>query len=247
MKYVDRLKNPLMRLYVTELIERNDINRIKELQRALVDMGRNLEIDGDFGPITTAAVKSVNNRKLAQYILEQRQRNKSIKKELSLNLKREYPLWIKFALDELGVKEKRGKIASNPRVEQYHDTVGLPWAKDDVPWCGAFVGFCMLKAGYKIPKDAARALSWKSWGKSAGKPVFGAIAVKKRRGGGHVTFVVGRDGDILYCLGGNQHDEVCVSRYKKSVFIDFRVPKDYESSVKLSKWRGVSSIAMKES
>ncbi len=256
MRYVERLKNPIMKLYVLELIEKDDREKIKELQKCLVDMGRDLEIDGIFGPITTAAVKSVNNRRLAQMILDYRRVDTSKSRKVLvedeerdfIDIHRDilYPSWIKYAMKELGVKERRGKRASNPRVEQYHDAVGLPWAKDDVPWCGAFVGFCMLKAGYKIPKDAARALSWRRWGKSAGKPVFGAIAVKKRKGGGHVTFVVGQKGDILYCLGGNQHDEVCVSRYKKSVFIDFRIPKDYLPQIALTKWRGISSIGRKE-
>ncbi len=47
-------------------------------------------------------------------------------------------------------------------------------------------------------------------------PAVGAIAVKTRNGGGHVTFVAGRTrGGTLACCGGNQNDEVNVSPYRE--------------------------------
>lgn len=236
MSAAETLGNPIMRLYIEELIECDDEHEIKEIQRALVNLGKDIMVDGEFGPITARAIKSVNNKRLAQEILDRR-----------IHPPADAPPWIAIALKELGTKEIPGKGGSNPRIEQYHDAVGLPWAKDDVPWCGAFVGFCMLKAGYDIPKTAARALSWMGWGFSADEPVFGAIAIKKRKGGGHVTFVVGREGDTLYCLGGNQHDAVNIARYPVGAFKDFRIPKGYRPKVKLSKWEGVSALAGKES
>lgn len=234
MSAVETLKNPIMRLYVEELIERRDKEEIKEIQRALVNLGQNIQVDGEFGPITAKAIKSVNNKRLAHEILDRR-----------IHPPADMPPWITVALKELGTKEIPGS-GSNPRVEQYHDAVGLPWAKDDVPWCGSFVGFCLLKAGYKIPKHAYRALSWLYWGVSAHKPVLGAVAVKRRKGGGHVTFVVGMDGDYLYCLGGNQNDAVNVRRYRKEVFVDFRVPESWHRRDAPPKWAGVAGIAGRE-
>ncbi len=235
MSVVDRLKNPIMRLYVTEILDNK--SKAKELQKALVNLGQNIQVDGKIGPITITAIKRVNNKKLAKEIWILRSKP---------GVNPNYPKWLKIAIEELGTKEILGK-ASNPRVEQYHAVAGLPWAKDDIPWCASFVAFCMKKSGYSLPKYPARALSWLHWGVSAHQPVLGAIAVKKRKGGGHVTFVVGMDGDYLYCLGGNQHDAVRVSKYRRDIFIDFRVPADYKERINPPKWKGIASLAGKES
>jgi len=87
----------------------------------------------------------------------------------------------------------------------------------------------MKEAGYTIPKHSYRALSWLNFGVKSFIPVYGAIAVKSRRGGGHVGFVVGQsnNGKYLDILGGNQSNEVRVSRYRKDVFKDFRIPTGY--------------------
>lgn len=110
------------------------------------------------------------------------------------------------------------------------------FSSDEVAWCGSFVNWVMKKSGYKetvsIP---ARAKSWLKFGKTSVEPVIGSIAVKSRKGGGHVCFVVGKDKNgSLYCLGGNQNNEVNIKLYPKGVFIDFRVPNDvYISSLPL--------------
>ena len=228
MSVAEALKNPITRLYVEELIECEDKDEARELQRALVGLGQRIMVDGDIGPITVAAIKRVNNKALARAILDAREHKKIVPTDR--------PPWIDAAYHELGIKECRGKGCSNPRVEQYHDAVGIAWAEDDVPWCGSFVGFCVLKAGLGLPEHPYRALSWLDWGRSAHKPVYGAVAVKRRKGGGHVTFVVGQsaDGRYLYCLGGNQNDAVNIARYRKEVFVDFRIQTDYQPPKKLA-------------
>ena len=108
----------------------------------------------------------------------------------------------------------------------------------------------MKKAGYDkdIPKWPARAKSWLKFGKSAGRPVLGSIAVKSRKGGGHVCFVVGQDpsGDYLYCLGGNQSDAVNIKKYPKRVFLDFRIPNDYYPTKDLPEYSYATQIGGKE-
>lgn len=237
---IDKIKNPITKLIIWDIVSTNNRKLAKVIQKALKNLGQNLEVDGDIGPITARAINSVNNKKLAREVLTILAGPKALPKNGKI------PKWVEVAIGELGVKEIPGKAKSNPRVEQYHDAVGLPWAEDDVPWCGSFVGFCFLAAGYDIPETAARALSWLKFGVSAGKPVFGAVAVKKRRGGGHVTIVVGKDGPWLYCIGGNQHDMVCVSKYHESVFIDYRIPEDYTPTIPLRKWTGPANLAGSE-
>lgn len=136
------------------------------------------------------------------------------------------PNWIKTAMKEIGVQEILGK-ANSERVLDYHEISG-GYSEDSVPWCGSFVNWVMAMNNIDTVKIPARAKSWLNFGVSSIAPVVGSIAVKSRSGGGHVCFVIGESnsGD-LYCLGGNQNDEVNIRVYKKEVFLDFRVPQGY--------------------
>lgn len=137
----------------------------------------------------------------------------------------DFPNFIKTALKEVGTHEIKG-IKNNPKVIEYHSATG-GYSNDEVPWCGSFISWCLKQNNIPRVKIGERALSWLNFGISS-TPMLGAIAVKTRKGGGHVCFVLGRnkEGD-LYCLGGNQNDEVNISLYKKEVFTDFRILKDY--------------------
>jgi len=139
--------------------------------------------------------------------------------------KLELPKWMKIGLNELGVKEIHGN-KHNPRVVFYHSFTGK-YSTDEIPWCGSFIAMCMRISGIEPPKLAERALSWLSFGKSSNGPKIGAVAVKGRRGGGHVGIVVSIDGNYLYVLGGNQGDEVNIRKYRIDAFIDFRIPREY--------------------
>jgi uncharacterized protein (TIGR02594 family) len=141
--------------------------------------------------------------------------------------------WMKTAMNEIGEKEIPGP-KNNPRVMEYHKAAGS-YSKGDSgegdAWCAGFISWVMKQHGYTPPKYAMRALSWKNFGKSVTKPIFGAIGIKKRGGAGHVAFVVGRntDVDLLYMLGGNQNDEVSIVHYKKNVWDKFVVPGNYNT------------------
>jgi uncharacterized protein (TIGR02594 family) len=185
----------------------------------------------------------VNNRALHQTIWEI---------EHPPNVSGDLPKRLRIAIKEIGVKEIHGPT-HNPRVLEYmHATKWGTWVRDDeTPWCAGFVGWVMVQAGYKdqIPDYSLGAKSWLNFGKSAHRPVLGAIAVKSRRGGGHVGFVVGAtpDGEYLYILGGNQSDAVCVKKYPASVWIDYRIPADYHPSApKLSEWHGIAGLGGEE-
>jgi len=233
------------------LIEWGDSNRIKFIQWALNTLGRQVAIDGVFTPEMARAINSVDARALHQTIWELE--HKVVLKHSESSSKNAIPKWLKIAIGELGVSEIHGK-RDNPRVLEYlHSATDSSWVEhDETPWCAGFVSWVMRKAGYgsEIPRYSLRAKSWLKFGKSARYPVLGAIAVKSRRGGGHVGFVVGRDvrRHKLYILGGNQSDKVCVKEYPESVWLDFRIPKDYTpKSYALGPWRGVATLAGSES
>lgn len=140
------------------------------------------------------------------------------------------PNWVKTALKEVGVKEIVG-AKHNARVVKYHEYASGKYTTDEIAWCGSAMAFVMATNGYETPAYPERAKSWLSWGKSS-VPCVGALAVKSRIGGGHVTLIIGknREGD-LWCVGGNQNNEFNIQLYKKEVFLDFRVPTNYHKEV----------------
>lgn len=140
--------------------------------------------------------------------------------------------WMITAMNEQGQKEVPG-IKTNPKILEYFKASRF-WGEDDSgsenAWCASFTSWVMEQHGYRAPQNAYRAKSWLKFGKSINKPIYGAIGVKSRVGGGHVAFVVGqsRDGKFLYMLGGNQKDEVNIRSYDKSLWENFVVPIDYD-------------------
>lgn len=134
------------------------------------------------------------------------------------------------------------ETGSNKEIQKFFD--GTPYEsqmKDgtknetDIAWCAAFINWIMKHYGYEGVTtdkgyDAVRALKWATWaeGKDLGKPVYGAIAVKTRSGGGHVGFVAGKKGDKVVILGGNQSQKLYCVSYDISDYFAYVVPKNYE-------------------
>jgi len=75
------------------------------------------------------------------------------------------PSWLEVAKAELGTKEIIGP-AANPRILEYLKTVhikDIKDAKDEVPWCSAFVNWVMLSSNLQGTGSAV-ARSWIFWG-----------------------------------------------------------------------------------
>ena len=133
------------------------------------------------------------------------------------------PRWYELALAERGVKEAPG-AADNPIVRAYYKDAGHPQVKhDSVPWCAAFVGAMLARAGFK-PSGLLTARSYLGWGTKLQTPRQGCIVVLKRGKGwqGHVAFFDHEENGLLVCLGGNQSDKVCFRAYRKSLVLGFR-------------------------
>lgn len=137
----------------------------------------------------------------------------------------DYPIWYKIALKEIGVQEIKGP-GFNPRIIEYHAKTTLKATEDEIPWCSAFVNWCMSKANIKGTGSAA-ARSWLKWGRGIVAPVVGCICVFKRGNSdwqGHVGFYAGESDSQIIVLGGNQSDQVKYSFYKKDDLLGFRWP-----------------------
>ncbi|UCE30803.1 MAG: TIGR02594 family protein [Burkholderiales bacterium] len=176
------------------------------LYQAAVDLG----IDGIAGPRTWAALET--------------ERPKSAGAERPVPVTSPDAPWMAIATREVGQREVPGR-QRNPRIIAYHATTTLGASSDETPWCASFVNWCLLQAGI-AGTDSAGAASWLRWGRTCG-PRTGAITViynpelknsGMSRTGNHVGFLVRSTSTHFVLLGGNQSDQVKVSRYPKSAW-----------------------------
>ena len=131
--------------------------------------------------------------------------------------------WYKIALKEVGTKELDGS-ANNPRVIKYHKSTSLKAEQDSVPWCSSFVTWCLEEAGYKST-DSAWARSYLKYGTKLEHGKKGCIVVFTRgTDSGHVAFYERETAHHIYCLGGNQSNEVNVKPYAKANLLGYRWP-----------------------
>lgn len=134
------------------------------------------------------------------------------------------PVWVTKARAYVGTKEIPGP-KTNPIIQRLLQLIKAPWRDDETPWCGSFVAGVMTECNIASPKNPWAALNWATWGTALKNPIVGAVAVKRRKGGGHVGIVVGADQHgNLWILGGNQGDAVTIRLYPRDAFFTFRWP-----------------------
>jgi len=134
----------------------------------------------------------------------------------------------KTAIAELGQKEVPGS-GNNPAIVGYAREAGFDWVNDDeTPWCSIFVNWVAMKAGLVRSKQA-NARSWLLVGQNADtSPLPGDIVIFRRGSPasweGHVGIFFGfsYEGTKVYCLGGNQGNQVSISAYPKDTVLGFR-------------------------
>ncbi len=129
------------------------------------------------------------------------------------------------ALKLYGTLEKAG-AGNNPQILGWADALGLDdYTADSIAWCGLFVAIVCARAEKPVVKAPLWARNWCNWGVVTKYPELGDILVFSREGGGgHVGFYVGEDEDFYHVLGGNQSDQVSVTRVAKSRCIGKRTP-----------------------
>lgn len=138
------------------------------------------------------------------------------------------PWTITKALEEYGTLEVPGKT-HNQKIIAWAKEVGGKvedvYKADEIPWCGLFTAVICQRAEKEVPKDPLWALNWKKFGLPTSEAGLGDILVFQRPGGGHVGFYVGEDKTAYHVLGGNQSDQVCITRILKSRCVAVRRPK----------------------
>jgi uncharacterized protein (TIGR02594 family) len=132
------------------------------------------------------------------------------------------PRHLALALNEIGTQEIPGE-EHNPRISEYLREVGLPGA-DEIPWCSAFVNWCLIHAGVDTTRNAM-ARSFLNWGYNITEPRLGCIVVLSRgnnRYKGHVGFYMGHDINLVKLLGGNQGNQVSIDSFAIQRLIGYR-------------------------
>lgn len=138
----------------------------------------------------------------------------------------ELPSWYALAQREIGTKEAPG-FANNPTVQQYYVEAGAGKQPDAVPWCAAFVGAMLRRAGYSGTGYLA-ARSYLGWGVALKRPKIGCVVVLERGASswqGHVAFYnrQNKNGTIRL-LGGNQLDSVNYGNFAVFKVLGYRWP-----------------------
>lgn len=132
--------------------------------------------------------------------------------------------WLDEARRNIGVVEIKG-VKHNNVILGWLNKLNAWWHDDETPWCGVFVAHCFQTAGIPVPKFWMRASDWLNWGRPLTAPLYGCVVVFERKGGGHVGFVVGKDGlGNILVLGGNQGDAVNVKAFPASRVTGYRFP-----------------------
>ena len=144
------------------------------------------------------------------------------------------PRYIEEAELLLGEKEIKGKLANEKIKELYADAGHPTVVSDEVPWCAAYVGACLVRAN-KPSTGTLLARDYLNYGKSLGKkPKVHSIGIMRRGTSsweGHVGFVTDFNDSHVWLLGGNQRDSVNVTKYPRSQFLGFVEPKEEEADL----------------
>lgn len=226
---------------------------VKQAQLALAAYNYPLLGTGYFGPATRDAVRAFQTSQglpvtgvvdlATATALDKPVTIKATEKKPSVD---ETPPWLKTAIESIGIAEVPGK-QDNPVILAMAKACGGNIAKtykhDDIAWCKMFTEYCLVKNGFK-GFDSLWALDNIKAGAKLKNAAFGAIATKKRTGGGHTFFVAGRDknGKIVG-VGGNQGDRVSRATFYPSEIISYNWPVGYPEPTKY----GFSSLPVVDS
>ena len=136
------------------------------------------------------------------------------------------PQWLAIARPLVGLHEIKGAEHSPEILGMWRAIKRSGIQSDEVPWCAAFVGACLERAGIRSSRFESAA-SYLKWGVRLDGPAHGCVVVFSRDGGGHVGFVVGMDkGGNLLVLGGNQGDAVTIKAFPTTRVTGYRWPVD---------------------
>lgn len=122
---------------------------------------------------------------------------------------------------------------SNPAILDWAKKakLGKVYKDDSIAWCGLWMAYTALQAGWDTPKNPLGAQNWLKFGTpvpitkgrrgTRGRyPMLGDVLVfwrdNPKSWKGHVGLYVGEDETHFHVLGGNQKDSVSIVRIAKN-------------------------------
>jgi uncharacterized protein (TIGR02594 family) len=149
-------------------------------------------------------------------------------KQYSWLLNEPAPRLLTVGLSLYGTAEQPGP-GNNPSILQWAAAVGLgkQYKVDSLAWCGLFMGYTALQAGFDPPKaNLLGARNWLEFGVPVKTAMLGDVLVfyrgSKTGFTGHVGIYVGEDDTRYYVLGGNQKDMVSIAPIAKDRLLGIR-------------------------
>ena len=129
-------------------------------------------------------------------------------------------------LENYGLKEVSG-ADSNPKILEFFKELGYDWVNDDstTAWCSAMLSYYAKECGYEY-NTSLSARDWLKMPVKVIKPVMGHVVIFWRESykswKGHVAIYIARDGNIIYCLGGNQNNSLSIAGYPLDQVLGYR-------------------------
>lgn len=123
---------------------------------------------------------------------------------------------------------KNGDVSLSKKISIYHNIGGGIKGTYKISWCMSFVNYIMNKSLNFSLKTASTDIFSKIYKNNYTKVnniYYGAIAHFKQYnknnkyvGQGHICFIIGKSKDEkdIFCLGGNQNNEIKISKYNKN-------------------------------
>lgn len=141
-------------------------------------------------------------------------------------LKEPGPRLLVEGLKTFGTVETPGPN-DNPAIMAWAKATGMAkiYAHDSTAWCGLWMAYVALQAGWDVPTNPLWARNWSTWGKQTTnplQPMLGDVLTFARGSSGHVGIYVGDDIECFHVLGGNQSDRVMIKRIARNRLITSR-------------------------
>ena len=149
-----------------------------------------------------------------------------------------------IAASYIGVKAIAGD-KNNKIIEGFYERVTGTRYSDEIAWCAAFVGSCLIESGYSVDSLPSNSAQWeqgrllagnyRDWGQSVymvssrenideGLKMAkkGDVVLVNLGGGKHVGFFDSFGAGYVSLLGGNQYGQVNVDSYDKNSVVAIR-------------------------
>lgn len=141
---------------------------------------------------------------------------------------------IEKALQMVGINEILGGNM-NPKVLALVDNVTNKTHTKNISWCAAFVGSILKDSNYEYSGNLT-ARAYLKVGTKVSKPTVGDIVILWRETPdswkGHVGFFISQTGNVIWVLGGNQNNSVCIKAYPVGRVLEYRKPSGTNTMIK---------------